>query len=400
MKLSVISPTLNEAENIPALVEELDRALIDIDHEILIVDDNSADGTWSIAQKLSETNPHVRAIRRTQNPGLGPAVIDGFSDAHGDVLACIDADLQHDPAILPKMLEELQKGADVVVGSRHVDGGSTGDWDRFRRFQSWIATKTAQFLLGIRLKDPMSGYFLLSRKDFREVKGDLNGEGFKILLEILARLGASKITEVPYTFRQRARGESKLSSRVIFQYFQQVWRLCSSSRHNSVRFMKSAVVGSVGVLINLFVMALLLKITKINNWRASAIACLAANVQNYLLHSAWSYLSDARKDFRKLEGYFSYLLMSAAGLVATTVSFALLEWTLGLGRGGLLPHRSLAATFWLRLSCQFAAIVLGIRFNYILNRMFDWPDLAQINFEPRPKSALFVETSSLFKTAK
>ena len=268
MKLSVISPTLNEAENVPLLVGELERALREIDYEILIVDDNSADGTWSVAQKIAATNPRVRAIRRTQNPGLGSSVIDGFSDATGDVLACIDADLQHDPSILPNMLQELQNGADVVVGSRHVDGGSTGEWDRFRRFQSWIATRTAQLLLGIRLKDPMSGYFLLSRKDFREVKDDLNGRGFKILVEILAALGTAKIKEVPYTFRLRHRGESKLSSRVIFQYFQQVWRLCSSSRHHSIRFLKSAVVGSIGVLINLAVLALLLEFTKINNWRA------------------------------------------------------------------------------------------------------------------------------------
>jgi dolichol-phosphate mannosyltransferase len=398
MKLSVISPTLNEAENVPALVEQLERALNDIDYEILIVDDNSADGTWSVAQKIAETNPRVRAIRRTQDPGLGPAVIDGFSDAKGDVLACIDADLQHDPAILPKMLEELQNGADVVVGSRHVDGGSTGQWDRFRRFQSWIATRTAQLLLGIRLKDPMSGYFLLSRENFLEMKDSLNGKGFKILLEILAGLGTSKIKEVPYTFRLRYRGESKLSSRVIFQYLQQVWRLCSSSRHHSIRFLKSAVVGSIGVLINLAVLALLLKFTKINNWRASAIACLAANVQNYLLHSAWSYVTDARKDFRKLEGYFSYLLMSAAGLVVTTVSYAGLEWS--LGRTASMSHAAAPALFLLRLSCQFAAIVLGIRFNHVLNKMFDWPDLARLNLEAPQKSPLFVETPSLFKTVK
>ena len=398
MKLSVISPTLNEAENVPLLVGELERALREIDYEILIVDDNSADGTWSVAQKIAATNPRVRAIRRTQNPGLGSSVIDGFSDATGDVLACIDADLQHDPSILPNMLQELQNGADVVVGSRHVDGGSTGEWDRFRRFQSWIATRTAQLLLGIRLKDPMSGYFLLSRKDFREVKDDLNGRGFKILVEILAALGTAKIKEVPYTFRLRHRGESKLSSRVIFQYFQQVWRLCSSSRHHSIRFLKSAVVGSIGVLINLAVLALLLEFTKINNWRASAIACLAANVQNYLLHSAWSYLTDARKDYRKLVGYFSYLLMSAAGLVVTTASYAGLEWS--LGRATLLSHAAAPTVFLLRLSYQFAAIVLGIRFNYILNKMFDWPDLARLNLETRKQSPSFAETLDLFKTVK
>src|ERR1700730_75257 len=233
MKLSVISPTLNEAQNIPALVEQLQLALGDMDYEILIVDDNSPDLTWSVAEQISLKNPRVKILRRMKNPGLGLAVIDGFSAARGDVLACIDADLQHDPSILPRMLDELQKGAGVAVGSRHVDGGSTGEWDWFRRMESWIATKTAQFLLGITLKDPMSGYFLIWSKDFAKVKGQLNGKGFKILLEILAKLHASQIKEVPYTFRPRTLGESKLSNRVILLYVQQLWRLCSGSRHVS-----------------------------------------------------------------------------------------------------------------------------------------------------------------------
>jgi dolichol-phosphate mannosyltransferase len=241
MRLSVISPTLNEAESVPRLVEELERALGDINYEILIVDDNSPDGTWSIAQNISLSNPRVRSLRRMQNPGLGAAVIDGFSAAEGDVLACIDADLQHDPLILVRMLEELQHGADIVVGSRHVDGGGTGEWNRLRRVQSWMANKTAQLLLGVRLKDPMSGYFLVWRKDFYEIRERLNGKGFKILLEILSNLHGSKIKEVTYTFRPRARGQSKLTGRVILQFFHQLWRLFSSRRRHPIRFMKSVV---------------------------------------------------------------------------------------------------------------------------------------------------------------
>ena len=241
MRLSVISPTLNEAESVPRLVEELERALGDINYEILIVDDNSPDGTWSIAQNISLTNPRVRSLRRMQNPGLGAAVIDGFSAAEGDVLACIDADLQHDPLILARMLDELQHGADIVVGSRHVDGGGTGEWNRLRRVQSWMANKTTQLLLGVRLKDPMSGYFLVWRKDFYEIRERLNGKGFKILLEILSNLHGSKIKEVPYTFRPRARGQSKLTGRVILQFIHQLWRLCSSRRRHSIRFTKSVV---------------------------------------------------------------------------------------------------------------------------------------------------------------
>jgi dolichol-phosphate mannosyltransferase len=230
MKLSVISPTFNEAKNVPRLVGQLGRILGDTDYEILIVDDNSPDLTWQVAQEISWTNPRVRVLRRMENPGLGAAVIAGFSAAQGEALACIDADLQHDPSILPRMLEELRGGCDVVVGSRYVDGGGTGQWDWFRRLQSWIATKMAQFLLGIKLKDPMSGYFLIWRKDFSQVQQELSGEGFKILLEILARVHPSTVKEVPYTFRPRTIGESKLSKKVVIQYIHQLWRLCDAKR--------------------------------------------------------------------------------------------------------------------------------------------------------------------------
>jgi dolichol-phosphate mannosyltransferase len=268
MRLSVISPTLNEAGNVPRLVRQLEQTLGDIDYEILIVDDDSPDLTWSIAQGISLKNPRVKILRRMKDPGLGMAVIDGFSAAAGDILACIDADLQHDPSILPRMLEELQNGMDVVVGSRHVQGGSTGEWNWWRRLESWFATKTAQILLGFKLKDPMSGYFLFWREDFCEVKNQLNGRGFKILLEILARLHASRVMEVPYRFRPRTIGESKLSGKVVLQYVQQVWQLCAESRHFPVRFTKSTLVGGIGTFINLTTTPLLLTLTKLRNWWA------------------------------------------------------------------------------------------------------------------------------------
>ncbi len=280
----------------------------------------------------------------------------------------------------PRMLEELQAGTDVVVGSRHVKGGSTGEWDWFRRFESWLGARIVQFLLGIRLKDPMSGYFLISRKDFCEVKDDLNGKGFKILLEILARLSNSRVKEVPYTFRPRTRGQSKLSSRVILQYFHQVWRLCSSSRHHSVRFLKAAVVGGIGVVINLIVMALLLKLTKIHNWRASAIASLVANVQNYVLLSAWSYATDARKNFRNLENYFSYLVTSAAGLVVATTAYAGLAWSLAHTHEVRTGASWSVLSIW--LSCQFVAVLAGAWFNRSLTKVSPRTQVAHPGLAP------------------
>ena len=378
MRLSVISPTLNEAENVPRLVEELGGVLRDVEYEILIVDDNSPDRTWAIAEEIAMTNPRVRTLRRMHSPGLGLAVMDGFSAAEGDVIACIDADLQHDPSILSRMLEEFDKGANVVVGSRHVEGGSTGDWDRLRRLQSWLATRTAQLFLGIRLKDPMSGYFLFARKDFDGVKEDLNGNGFKILLEILANLGPARVMEVPYVFRSRTRGESKLSNKVIFQYLQQVWRLCSSSRHLPIRLLKSAAGGALETLLNLAVMALLLTLTNVHNWRASALACLGAMGLNYVLQQARSCADGAGKDFRNQTGYFPHLLMIASGLVVTPISYSGLCRT--LVHAPPIHIGSGAPLFFARMSCELGAVLFGLAFNHAWNRMFDWeaPEKAPI----------------------
>jgi len=259
MKLSVISPTLNEAENIPTLIEMLQRTLGSVDYEILIVDDNSPDLTWSVVEQISLTNPRVKMLRRMKNPGLGMAVIDGFSAAEGDMLACIDADMQHDPSILPRMIEELQGGMDVVVGSRHVKGGGFGKWSRWRRFESWCANKTAQVLLGFEIKDPMSGYFLVWRKDFNRIQEQLNESGFKILLEILAKLRTPLVKEVPFTFRPRTVGQSKLSSKIVLLYFRQLWRLCGESRRASVRFVKFRADRIVGVFGTLAVIVTLVK---------------------------------------------------------------------------------------------------------------------------------------------
>lgn len=247
MKLSIISPTLNEAQNIPTLIEHLQRALGDMDYEILIVDDNSPDLTWSVAEQISRNDPRVKTLRRMQNPGLGRAVVDGFSAAEGDILACIDADLQHDPSILPAMIAELQRGMDIVVGSRHVEGGGFGKWSRWRRFESWCANKVAQVLLGFEVKDLMSGYFLIWREDFNRIQEQLSENGFKILLEILAKLRTARVKEVPYTFRSRAVGESKLSSKIVLLYFKQLWRLCGESRRAPVRLLKFSADQIVGV---------------------------------------------------------------------------------------------------------------------------------------------------------
>lgn len=231
MKLSVISPTYNESKNICLLIAELEKILEGTDYEILISDDDSPDLTWARVEAIGHRNPRVRVLRRTSNRGLGPSVVDGFNAAAGEAVACIDADLQHDPAVLPRMLKELMNDSNLVVATRYMPGGGTTNWGVIRRLGSWGCTKLAQWLVGVKLRDPMSGYFMMRRDDFLKIRDRLNVRGFKILLEIAAHMQPCRLGEIPYTFGPRALGESKLSNKIVFAYLSQLWRLYREVRH-------------------------------------------------------------------------------------------------------------------------------------------------------------------------
>jgi dolichol-phosphate mannosyltransferase len=233
MKLSIISPTYNESENVGLLVAEIEKSLNGADYEILISDDDSPDLTWARVEEIGRRNPRVRVLRRTSNRGLGPSVVDGFSAATGEFVACIDADLQHDPKVLPRMLKEVSAGSTLVVATRYMPGGGTANWNAIRRLGSWGCTKLAQWMLGVELRDPMSGYFMMRRDDFMKIRDRLNARGFKILLEIAAHMQPCHLREVPYTFGPRARGESKLTNKIIFAYLLQLWRLYTGGRHTA-----------------------------------------------------------------------------------------------------------------------------------------------------------------------
>ena len=371
MKVTVVSPTYNEAENVPSLVNELRIALSGIDYELLIADDDSPDRTWAIAQELANTDPRIRVLRRTADRGLNAAVIAGFVSSSSEYVAVIDADLQHDPAILPRMIAALDAGADIAVGSRYVKGGGTGTWNAVRRFQSWVATKLAHSFLGVELKDPMSGYFILRRSDFNRVRKELGSSGFKILLEIIARLAPSKLEEVPYTFRTRVAGESKLSSKVVLQYLGQLWRLSSVSRYMSVRFIKFAFVGASGTIINLCAFVGFARLLGLRDWRISALATLFANLTNYVFNNAWTFVDRGHRGWSLLRGYVTYLGVSLVGMSASTLTFAGLTRAYHSYLHTVQPAR---ASYVLALGFQLVAILVGTVFNYELNKRFTWRD--------------------------
>lgn len=223
--ISIILPTYNEAENLPEIVPLI--AHLGPSYEIVIVDDGSPDGTESVARSLA-SKYKVRLLERGAKNGLASAVIDGVTKiAAGDIVVVMDADLSHDIAVIPQLVAAIEAGSDVAIGSRFASGGSTEDAVA-RRIFSWCAKQVARLMLGVRVQDPMSGYFAMRRDAFLSVAPRLKPRGFKILLEILVRLKPAHVTEIGFRFKGRQKGESKLNSRIAGQYFRMIWDLWRS----------------------------------------------------------------------------------------------------------------------------------------------------------------------------
>ena len=226
-ELSIIIPTYLEAENIPLLLEGIRAALVPagIPYEVLIVDDNSPDNTQAAcAEQVTKGHP-LRLITRTQARGLSTAAIRGFEEAAGSLIACMDADLSHPPTALLVMIKTLRTtDAQLVIGSRYVEGGSTdAAWGLFRWLNSKVATVlAAPFSAGAR--DPMAGFFMMARTTYQQ-KDALNPIGYKILLEIIVKCRLKRVLEVPIHFRDRRFGQSKLNLREQIRYLRHLWRL-------------------------------------------------------------------------------------------------------------------------------------------------------------------------------
>ena len=217
--LSVIIPTYNEAGNIVVMLDRLRTALDGQAYEIVVVDDDSIDETWRIAQFHRRSDQRIKVIRRVGERGLSSAVMAGMAQAGGRALVVMDADLQHDETkILHLVRAVVDEGMDLCVGSRHVAGGGYGTFGRRRRAASWAGTALARALLGVAVSDPMSGFFAVSRRRYELVGDQVNPRGFKILLEFLARGPEPSVSEVGYQFGERVHGTTKLNGSVVLDY--------------------------------------------------------------------------------------------------------------------------------------------------------------------------------------
>lgn len=292
-KLSVIIPTYNERENIPIIIPRLSSILKgqDIPFEILVMDDNSPDGTYEAVKEVSKEYPEAKCIVRKKNRGLSPSVMEGYARADGDVLLVMDADLSHPVEVVPDLYHAITKdGADVAVGSRHTKGGGVENWPLGRRIISWGASLLARPLT--RCSDPMSGFFAVRPSVIEGAP--LRAKGYKILLEVLVKGKWSNLAEVPITFRDREMGESKLGSKVIMNYLQHLFKLYLFP--GSAPLIKFLFVGGTGMMVDLGILTLMLFLLgteKTDYMISQSISFMAAVTWNFFWNRMWTF--DSRK---------------------------------------------------------------------------------------------------------
>jgi dolichol-phosphate mannosyltransferase len=316
-ELAVIVPTLNERDNIQPLLGRLGDVLAGIDWEAVFVDDDSQDGTAELLLRLQDTMPRVRVIRRFGRRGLSSACVEGMLATAAPFLAVIDADLQHDETLLPRMLEALrQDELDIVVGTRFAAGGGVGTFSRPRLLLSRFGRLLSRMVSRADLSDPMSGFFVLRRAFFDETVRRLSGQGFKILLDLLASSPRPvRLAEMPYQFRPRHSGESKLDATVVLEY---VVLLIDKLLGVSLpaRFVIFSLVGLFGVLVHLLVLALAFKLLQVPFYGAQAIATFTAMTVNFNLNNRLTFRDRSLTGRALLRGHLSFYLVCGIGAIA------------------------------------------------------------------------------------
>lgn len=304
LALSLVLPTYNERGNIAPLVAQLTRlldAMLPGAYELILVDDDSPDGTWAVALGLVAAYPQLRVMRRRRERGLSSAVIRGWQLARGQILAVIDADLQHPPDLLRSLWQAMAQGADLAIASRHIDGGGVSDWNLIRRGLSRGAQVLGLVLLpGVvgRVSDPMSGYFMVRRDAIAD--RPLQPKGYKILLELLGRGQIETIAEVGYVFQERSSGQSKVTWRQYIEYLHHLWSLrwarfaAGPSGRKLLalpisRFLKFGLVGLSGVLVDMAVLYGLHDGLGLALTRSKILAAEVAILNNFVWNDAWTF---------------------------------------------------------------------------------------------------------------
>jgi dolichol-phosphate mannosyltransferase len=362
-QLAVIVPTYNERDNVVSLFEMVSRALGEIPFEFIVVDDNSPDGTAAAVKELARRHANVLCIHRIGRRGLSSAVIEGISASAAPYFAVIDADHQHDERILPRMLDKALAGDHVVVGTRYGGDGAVGEGlSKARERGSRIATRLSRLVTGQALSDPMSGFFLMRREVFDEIAPSLTNEGFKILLDIIVsadrartrRGKALRIGEVPYTFRPRHAGESKMSSLVVVQFLGLVLSKLTGGLLPA-SFLLFGLVGGLGVFVHMATLGVAANVFGFNFYWAQIIATIVAMTFNFMLNNELTYANKKLRGWGYLRGLATFYAVCSIGAVAN-VSVA--SWIY------VIDH-----SVWI---AGLAGVLMSVVFNYSVTKVFTW----------------------------
>ncbi|MBP7282611.1 MAG: glycosyltransferase family 2 protein [Leptospiraceae bacterium] len=376
---TLVIPTFNEAENICILIPRIISLLTaaKISFEIIVVDDDSKDLTWKAVQEKFSNESRVHVLRRVNKKGLSSAVLDGMALAKGKYMGVMDADLQHDENIIPKMISELENH-DIVVGSRVVGDGGYGEWGVIRKTMSKGATLLAKIMLPIPVGDPMSGFFVLRRELYEELVPVINPRGFKILLEFLARKKGIKAKEVGFVFKTRIHGETKMSGSVIQNYLVALYDI-RFGNFISLTFLKYGLTGLTGVFVNLFGQFLAMSFLHPGNAQgyydnftkpfiAVAFGFEISVLSNYIINNLWTFSESKIAGFKaNIKGFIKFNLVSITGFI---VQISVWRFTYQIIQD-VFPQFLFPELTYL---CNFAGIVLATAGNYFLNKNFTWKE--------------------------
>ena len=356
-RLSVIVPTYCEAENIGPTIDAIATALDGIAWEIIFVDDDSPDGTVEAVRKRGERDGRVRVMRRVGRRGLAGAVIEGMLASTAETVAVIDADLQHDETLLPQMLARIDAGnADLVIATRYAQaGGAEAGFSALRRNASALATRLTNLLLRTNVSDPMSGFFMIRRDAIDAIAPKLSTGGFKLLLDILASAPEGlKVVEVPYQFRPRQLGQSKLDALVIADF---LGLLLAKLTGNTIspRFFLFAFVGATGLAVHLAALRAILVTTDIPFNAAQLAAAFVAMTSNFFLNNALTFRDRRLRGPAAFKGLLSFYLVCSVGTLAN------------VGVAELIYLRD--ASWW---RAGIAGAVMAAVFNYAVSSMLTW----------------------------
>jgi len=355
----VIIPTYNEKGNLDELLKRINSACsaASIEPEVVIVDDNSPDGTGAYAEELSKSY-RMKVVHRPGKLGLSSAVLEGFAAATSSVLVVMDADLSHPPEKIPELVSKIDSGeAEVVVGSRYIKGGSVENWPLTRRIISKGATLLARWLT--KVKDPMSGFFALKRSVIEGVK--LDPIGYKIGLEILVKGKYTKVVEVPIRFSDRRAGESKLKGKEYLKYIDHVILLYEYRKPWLSRYLKFSAIGALGAVINTIVLWTANEVFFVYYLWAAVLAFCVASTSNYTLNRKWTYRSNGKVP----KQYSQFLLVSASGLILNL----LLLWVIVEEAMPFLNLQKDKASLYLIVANLIAIVLVGL-FNFFANTLW------------------------------